>query len=90
MFYRKPLLRALGCSEGVWVALNGLEVMGGTTLNAQCHSTGDEHATGKVHFVGSMQVGPNSKPIEWTTASSSIYKGIDCGSVKSLSPVPDK
>ena len=52
--------------------------------------TDDEHATGKVHFVGSMQVGPNSKPIEWTTASSSVYKGIDCGTVKPLSPVPDK
>ena len=24
----------------------------------------DEHATGKVHFVGSMQVGPNVKAIE--------------------------
>jgi Protein of unknown function (DUF3617) len=52
--------------------------------------TDDEHATGKVHFVGSMQVGPNNKPIEWTTASSSIYKGIDCGSVKPLSPLPGK
>ena len=50
----------------------------------------DEHATGKVHFVGSMQVGPNSKPMEWTTASSSIYKGIDCGTVKPLSPVAEK
>jgi hypothetical protein len=27
MFYRKPLLRALGCSAGVCVALNRLEVM---------------------------------------------------------------
>ena len=24
---RKPLLPGFGCSEGVWVALNGLEVM---------------------------------------------------------------
>lgn len=52
--------------------------------------TDDEHATGKMHFVGSMQVGPNSKPMEWTTASGSIYNGRDCGSVKPLSPVPDR
>lgn len=51
--------------------------------------TDNEHATGKVHFVGSMNVGPNSKPIEWTTASSSIYKGADCGPVKPF-PMPDK
>ena len=29
--------------------------------------TDGEHATGKVHFIGSMQVGPNNKPIEWTS-----------------------
>lgn len=51
--------------------------------------TDDEHATGKVHFAGSMQVGPNSKPTEWTSASSSIYKGADCGSVKPL-PMPNE
>jgi Protein of unknown function (DUF3617) len=48
-----------------------------------------EHATGKIHFVGSMQAGPTSKPIEWSTASSAIYKGADCGSVKPY-PMPDK
>ena len=47
--------------------------------------TDGEHATGKVHFVGSMQVGPTSKPVEWTSASSGIYKGTDCGSLK---PIP--
>jgi Protein of unknown function (DUF3617) len=48
-----------------------------------------EHATGKVHFVGAMQLGQTSKPIEWTSVSSSIFKGADCGSVKPL-PMPDK
>lgn len=52
--------------------------------------TDGEHATGKIHFVGSMQVGPNSRPIEWTTASTAIYKGSDCGSVKPYPPMPDK
>ena len=27
MRFRKPFLPGFGCSEGVWVALNGLEVM---------------------------------------------------------------
>ena len=49
-----------------------------------------EHATGKVHFVGSMQVGSSSKPIEWTSASSSVYKSADCGSVKPYPLMPDK
>jgi hypothetical protein len=52
--------------------------------------TDDVHATGKTHFIGSMQIGPNTKPIEWTTASTSIYKGSDCGSVKPYPPLPDK
>jgi hypothetical protein len=52
--------------------------------------TDGEHATGKVHFVGSMQVGSNNKAIEWTSASSSVYKSADCGSVKPYPLMPDK
>jgi hypothetical protein len=55
------------------------------TMSLESSWTDGEHATGKVHFVGSMQVGPSSKPIEWRSASSGVYKGTDCGSVK---PVP--
>ena len=58
-------------------------------LSLESSWTDDEHSTGKVHFVGLMQVGPNSKPVEWTTASSSIYKGADCGSAKPI-PMPDQ
>lgn len=50
----------------------------------------DQHATGKMHFVGSIEVGPSSKPMEWTTASSSVYKAADCGSVKPYPLVPVK
>jgi len=39
-------------------------------------------AKGKVHFAGTMQMGPNSMPVEWTVVSTSSYKGPDCGSVK--------
>jgi len=40
------------------------------------------HAKGKVHFVGTMQVGSNTRTIEYTIESSSIYKSPDCGSVQ--------
>jgi hypothetical protein len=46
-------------------------------------------AKGTVHFVGTMQMGPHSGPIEWTVNSTSVYKGPDCGSVKPL-PMPAK
>lgn len=44
-------------------------------------------ARGHVHFVGTMQMGPNSRPVEWTVNSTSVYKGPDCGSVKPM-PMP--
>lgn len=40
------------------------------------------HATGSIHFVGSMKTGQNTIPIEWTTKSSATFKSADCGSVK--------
>jgi len=43
-----------------------------------------DHAVGKVHFIGNMQMGANSRPIEYTIESSSVYKGPDCGSVKPM------
>jgi hypothetical protein len=45
------------------------------------------HAIGKVHFVATMQMGPNSRTMEYTINSSSVYKGPDCGSVAPL-PMP--
>jgi hypothetical protein len=48
-----------------------------------------EHAKGSVHFIGTVQAGPNPRPIEWTQQSSSVFKGPDCGDVKPL-PMPDK
>jgi hypothetical protein len=46
--------------------------------------TDSDHATTKVHFVGSMQMGPEPKPVEYTIQATSVYKGTDCGSVKPL------
>ena len=47
------------------------------------------HATGRIHFAGTMQAGPNTLPVEWTVDSSSVYKGPDCGSVQPM-PMPAK
>jgi hypothetical protein len=47
----------------------------------ESHLSGDT-AKGKVHFIGSMQMGSNPTPIEWTSESTSVYKGPDCGSVQ--------
>lgn len=44
-------------------------------------------AQSKIHFTGTLQMGPRSAPVEWTMQATSTYKGPDCGSVK---PVGDK
>jgi hypothetical protein len=49
--------------------------------------TEDGHGKTKIHMIGTMQMGPNSKPVEYTLTSDSTYKGADCGSVK---PVDSK
>ena len=46
--------------------------------------TDPDHSTSKVHFLGSMQAGPNAMPIEYTIESTSVFKGADCGSVKPI------
>jgi hypothetical protein len=57
--------------------------MGGTgTVRATF--TDSTHTTSQVHFTGSMQMGPNPLPVEWTVDSTSVYKGSDCGSVKPI------
>ena len=46
--------------------------------------TDSDHAHTKVHFTGAMQMGPQSRPVEYSMESSSTYKGSDCGSVKPI------
>jgi len=68
-----------------WVC-NGM-MSGKGTLES---SWSDENrAVGKVHFAGSIQAGPNPKPIEWTAESTSVFKGADCGAVKPMA-MPNK
>ena len=47
-----------------------------------------EHAKGKVHFVEILQEESFRQPIEWTTESTSVFKCVDCGSVKPI-PLPE-
>lgn len=72
---------------------------GGMTANIAC--TGQMNTTGTVestwtdgnstqtrmHMNGTMQMGPNTRPIDVTMQARSTYKGPDCGSVKPL-PIP--
>lgn len=44
--------------------------------------TDAEHATGRVHFSGTFQVGAERQPVEWTTETTSTFKSPNCGSVK--------
>ena len=70
---------------GDWVCTGMMNGKG----SIESHWIGDGHSTAKVHFVGSMQMGPNPAPVEWTTESSSEYKGADCGSVQPMA-MPEK
>jgi hypothetical protein len=68
----------------------------GMTANVVC--TGQMNANGtveatwtdsnttetKVHMVGTMQMGPNSRPVDMTMVSKAVYKGPDCGNVKPM------
>lgn len=51
----------------------------------ETHWTNSRHSKSKVHFTGEMQMGQQTKPVEWTLESESTYKGADCGAVKPLS-----
>jgi hypothetical protein len=51
---------------------------------AEATWTDADHSTSKVHFMGSMQMGPNAAPVEYTIESTSVFKGADCGSVKPI------
>jgi hypothetical protein len=44
--------------------------------------TDSGHSKSKIHFTGELQIGQNSKTVEWTVESDATYKGPDCGTVK--------
>lgn len=54
----------------------------------QASWTDAEHSTSKVHFTGSMQMGPHSQPYEWTAVSTAVFKNADCGNVQPFAAKP--
>lgn len=50
--------------------------------------TDSDHAKGSSHFTGTVQARTGTKPIEWTTSSTSVFKSADCGNVKPR-PIPE-
>jgi hypothetical protein len=44
------------------------------------------HADSKAHFAGTFENGPSSKPIEWASFSSSVFRKQNCGDVKPIEP----
>jgi hypothetical protein len=74
----------------------------GMTANVSC--TGQMTATGtvqttfpapgtaetKMHLTGTMQMGPNTRPMEVNVQTKSVYKGPDCGSVQPMQVPADK
>lgn len=72
--------RANGMSAD-WICTGAMNGKG--TVDATWYEDG--HSKSKVHFVGTLQAGPNPRPVEWTAESTSNYKGPDCGDVKPTS-----
>lgn len=61
------------------IACTGRVVGNGTVEGSW---TDDGHSRTKVHFTGTMTMGQNSRPIEWTMEAHSEFKSADCGSVQ--------
>lgn len=40
------------------------------------------HSKSSVHFIGTMRVGVVEQPVEWTTESTAVFQGEDCGALK--------
>ena len=49
--------------------------------------TDTEHATSKVHFTGTFNIGGEQQPVEWTSETHAAFKSASCGAVKPL-PMP--
>ena len=50
------------------------------TVESTYNADGSSKST--AHITGTMQMDPNSRPMDITVQSTSVYKGADCGSVK--------
>jgi hypothetical protein len=77
---------------------NVVKKPGGTTADLTCSGfimgkgtlvvswSDSEHTKGNIHFSGTIRPGDNEIKIEWNAATSSVYKGSDCGTLKPAQP----
>jgi hypothetical protein len=49
-----------------------------------------EHVIGSLHFAGTIRVGSEDQPVEWTTDSKGLFKSEDCGNVKPRARMPQR
>ena len=88
--YGAPVPQSRGDCKVSNIVMKGTSVTGDYVCTGQMSGKGtfeasrtdDSHSTSKVHFTGTMQMGPRSTPVEWTMESTSTYVGADCGNVK--------
>ena len=59
-------------------------VIGKGTLNVTWSDS--EHSKGDIHFSGTIHPGDNDIKIEWSSTTTSVYKGPDCGTLKPTTP----
>ena len=95
--YGAPMPTARGDCQFTDIVLKTTSMTGKMVCSGRTTGTGTvesdwsepDHAKGSAHFVGSLQMGQNSMPMEWTSNSVSVFKSSDCGSVQPL-PMPAK
>lgn len=76
----KNMTRTANGMTADWVCTG--QMAGTGKMEGTWNADGTSHT--KVHFTGTMSMGPRSTPVEWTMESSSTFKGPDCGSVKPM------
>jgi len=93
-----PIPQSRGDCHMTNVSLTPASMTGTLVCTGQMGGSGDVNVEwtmggsvkGKIHFAGTMTMGPNSMPAEWTNEFTSTYKGPDCGSVKPVTMPSDK
>ncbi|HEY0784419.1 MAG TPA: DUF3617 family protein [Acidobacteriaceae bacterium] len=60
-----------------------------TLESAAIEGSDGTRAKGSIHFSGTMGNGASVRPVEWTTSTTSVFKGADCGDIKT-STLPSK
>lgn len=67
-----------------WVCTG--QMSGTGKLEGTWSPDGTSHS--KVHFTGTLQMGPRSTPVEWTIETNSTFKSADCGNVRPMALPP--